>query len=245
MERFLVECLAWGLLRAHSIKEPPVPVREMIQHALPVFERLTLLEMNLGLYKAAYRSCLDGSRVIVVDPTAPHDLQREGMARELYVAFCRSSRAAELQWFCREQPLAHGDLFARCLLTPAPWVELACVEDISVEGLAARFGVTIKTMAQRLREVIRPQPKSGPGSGESLAKTMFSLEEPWQGRFLDLVTKMTVSKTRRRERPTLEEVAAWLNADPGLCLDIRYMLNAWKGSWSVYHATRLIQPSVI
>jgi len=217
----------------------------MIQHALPVFERLTLLEMNLGLYKVAYRSCLDGSRVIVVDPTAPSDLQREGMARELYVAFCRSSRAAELQWLCRDQPLAHGDLFARCLLIPAPWVEQACAEDITVEGLAACFGVTIRTMTQRLSEVIRPQPESGPGSGASIAKTMFSLEEPWQGRFLDLVTKMTMSKTRRRERPTLEEVAAWLNADPGLRLDIRYMLNAWQGSWSVCHATSLAQPLVI
>lgn len=217
----------------------------MIQHALPVFERLSLLEMNLGLYKAAYRSCLDGSRVIVVDPTAPPNLQREGMARELYVAFCRSSRAAEIEGLCREQPLAHGELFARCLLAPATWVEQACAEDISVEGLAARFGITIRTMTQRLSEVIDPQPTSGPGSGESLAKAMFSLEEPWQGRFLDLVTKMTVSKTRRRERPTLEEVAAWLNADPGLRIDMRYMLNAWRGSWRVHHATSLAQPSVI
>ena len=94
IEVFLVECLAWGLLRAYGVDRPPVPVREMIEHALPAFGRLTLLEMNLGLYKVAYRSCLDGSRVIVVDPIAPSDVQREGMARELYVAFCRSPRGA-------------------------------------------------------------------------------------------------------------------------------------------------------
>jgi hypothetical protein len=142
----------------------------MIQHPLPVFERLSLLEMNLGLYRVAYRSCLDGSRVIVVDPTTSPQLQREGMARELYVAFCRSPRAAELAWFCRQQPFVHRDLFARCLLAPAPWVENACTENPSVEGLAARFGVTTRTMTQRLNEVsrhpsIRTIPKKHLGHG--------------------------------------------------------------------------------
>jgi hypothetical protein len=223
---FLVECLAWGILRIHGIEGPPVPVRDLVEDTIPAFENLTLLEMNLGLYKAAYRSCLDGSRVIVIDPTASLDVQREGIARELYVAFCRSARGAELAWPWRSQPRTHCDFFARCLLTPALWVQQACAQNLSMEGLAARFGVSIELMAQRLNEVDLPH--SGPGGPELLANTMFSLKEPWRGRFLELVTTMATSKTRGRQHPSQKQVATWLSASPGLYQDIRYLLNAWQ-----------------
>jgi hypothetical protein len=223
---FLVECLAWGILRIHGVEGPPVPVRNLVEDKIPVFENLTLLEMNLGLYKAAYRSCLDGSRVIVIDPTASPDVQREGIARELYVAFCRSARGAELAWPQRSQPRTHCDFFARCLLTPALWVQQACAQNLSVEGLAARFGVSIELMTRRLNEVNLPH--SGPGGPELLVQTMFSLKEPWRGRFLDLVTAMATSKTKAKEPPSPKQVATWLSASPGLYQDIKYLLNAWQ-----------------
>ncbi len=223
---FLVECLAWGILRAHSIEEPPVPVRDLVEDTIPVFDNLTLLEMNLGLYRAAYRSCMDGSRVIVIDPTASPDVQREGIARELYVAFCRSARGAELAWPRRSQPRTHCDFFARCLLTPARWVQRACARNVPVEGLAARFGVSIELMARRLNEVNLPH--TDHGDSESLANTMFSLEEPWRGRFLELVTAMVTSKEKAREHPSQKQVSTWLSASPGLYQDIRYLLNAWQ-----------------
>jgi hypothetical protein len=152
-EAFLVECLAWGLLRAYGVAGPPVPVREMIRHSIPVFERLTLLELSLGLYDAVYRPLLNGSRLIAVDLTKPRAVQRVSMAREFYVAFCRSARAAELRWPRSGQPYAYSDLFARCLLMPAVWVQKACAEAIHLEGLAARFDVPVQTVVRRLSEL--------------------------------------------------------------------------------------------
>jgi len=152
-EVFFIECLAWGLLRAYGVEEPPVPVRDMIKHPLLIFERLTLLELNLGLYDASYRSCLDGSRLIAVDLVKPRAVQRASMARELYVAFCRSSRAAELGWLRCEQPHVYSDLFARCLLMPVAWIRQACAEGLSLEDMAARFDVPVRLVAQRLSEL--------------------------------------------------------------------------------------------
>jgi hypothetical protein len=152
-ETFLVECLAWGLLRAYGVAAPPVPVREMIRNALPVFERLSLLELDLGLYDAVYRPLLDGSRLIAVDLAKSHAVQRASMARELYVAFCRSPRAVELGWPCYEHPYAYGELFARCLLMPDAWVRQACIEGASVEQLAAHFQVPVRMVVRRLSEL--------------------------------------------------------------------------------------------
>lgn len=150
---FLVECLAWGLLRAYGVEGPPVPVREMIRSSLSIFERLTLLELNMGLYDAVYRPLLDGSRLIAVDLVKPRAVQRASMARELYVAFCRSHRAGELRWPRCEQPYAYGDFFARCLLMPAAWVRQACAEAISLEDMATRFGVPEQMVVRRLSEM--------------------------------------------------------------------------------------------
>jgi hypothetical protein len=238
-EAFFVECLAWGLLRAYDIKTPPVPVEEMLKHPIPVFEQITLLEMNLGLYKAAYRSCLDGSRLIVVDPTVPLDIRRESIARELYVAFCFSPQAPKL--FRQKQFRMYSDFFSRCLLMPSNWIQQACYEAISVEGLATRFGTSIRTTSQRLTEIGCTRPADG--LGELLAQLLFSLEEPWQGRFLDVVANMASNKTKTKMLPTQTEVATWLDANPSLRQDVRYLLDAWRKPWNVCLATNLIQGS--
>ena len=222
---FLIECLAWGLLRAYGIKGPPVPVREMVKHPLPIFKRLTLLELSLGLYDAAYRPCLDGSRLIVVDPTKPRTIQRTSTARELYVAFCRSTRATELGWPSCEQPRSHSALFARCLLMPDAWVLSACTENISVESLATRFGVPIKTITQRLSEIVYHHQ---PNLGEPLADALFSLNDPWRDRFLGFVARQATNKVCSRQLPIQEEVITWLTGNPGLYQDVKYMLHTWQ-----------------
>jgi hypothetical protein len=241
VEAFLVESLAWGLLQAYAVGNPPVPVREMVENPLPIFENLTLLEVNLGLYKATYRSCLDGSRLIIVDRTTPAEVQRESIARELYVAFCHSSRASELHWFGRDRPHVYSTLFAHCLLMPAPWTRQACAEAISTEGLAARFSMPIRSARERLSQVVRPSPPSD--LGESLAEMMFSLEEPWRGRFLELTANMAMNRTRARrpQQPTKKEVVNWLSTNPSLYQDMRYMLNSWHRSWNVWLTTSLVQ----
>ena len=238
---FLIECLGWGLLQSWGIEKPPVPVREMIQQPLPVFGRLNLLELRLGLYDAAYQSLLDGSRLIVVDLNHSIATQRVGMARELYVAFCRSRRAAELRWPDREQPSVYSDFFARCLLLPAAWVRQACAEAIPLEGLAVRFGVPIRVMARRLSEVGCRRPQSG--SGESLTEALFSLEEPWRDRFLGLVANLATNKAWGEQLLTQDDVATWLGVNPGLYRDIKYMLDAWRrpGNVVAHRATSLVQ----
>ena len=153
VEIFLVESLAHGLLRACGVEEPPVPVQGMIQHSLPIFEHLTLMKLSLGLYDVAYRSLLNGSRVIVVDPDRPPAIQRMGVARELYVAFCHSSRAAELRWPNRRQPNTCSNFFARCLLMPTAWVRQVRAGDIPWEDLTTRFGVSARTAIRRLSEM--------------------------------------------------------------------------------------------
>jgi hypothetical protein len=153
VEAFLIESLAQGLLAAYDIEKPAVPVRQMIRHPLPIFERLNLLELRLGLYDVTYRSLPNGSRVIVVDLARPFTVQRVGMARELYIAFCRSARAVELNWFGHKHPNGHSDLFARNLLMPSTWVKQARAAGVSWEDLAERFGVPIQMATQRQREL--------------------------------------------------------------------------------------------
>ena len=79
------------------------------------------------------------------------------------------------------------------------------------------------------------------GNVQSLTRALFSLDEPWRCRFLDLVTNMAVSRSKRQQQPTKREVANWLNTNPSLYQDIRYMLNAWRRSWNVWLNTSLVQ----
>lgn len=152
-EGFLVESLAYGVLQAFGVNGPPVPVRDMIRDPHPVFERLSLLELNLGLYDALYRSLINGSCLIAVDLDRPPAVQRYAMARELYVAFCCSSRAEELDWPEREQAREWSSFFARCLLMPAAWVVQIRPRVDSLAELVAVFGVSTRMMITRLREL--------------------------------------------------------------------------------------------
>ncbi len=152
LEGFLVESLAYGLLQVFGVKGPPVPVRDMVRDPHPVFERLSLLELNIGLYDAVYRSLVNGSRLIAVDLGHPLAVQRFAMARELYVAFCCSHRAVELDWPDRDHPRMHSSFFARCLLMPAAWVKHVGARTGSLAELAAVFGVSTKMMTLRMQE---------------------------------------------------------------------------------------------
>lgn len=249
-EVFLIECLSWGLLRAYGIEEPPVPVREMIKQPLPIFEHLALLELNLGLYDATYKSCLNGSRLIVVDLVKSRTVQRAGMARALYMAFCCSPCAAKLGWPRCKQPYVHSDLFSRCLLMPAAWVRTACAEAIPTVDVAARFDVPVRMVARRLNEMdcctlspgVAPFAHGVPGSPgdgcavtQSLATSLFSLKEPWRGRFLDLVANLATNWTWGSQRPTQEDVAVWLGADLGLYRDIKLLLDVWRRPKRFYY----------
>lgn len=66
------------------------------------------------------------------------------------------------------------------------------------------------------------------GKAESLTKDLLSLEEPWQGRFLDLVANLATSYVWDKRRPTREEVTTWLGADVWLYQKIKQLLNAWR-----------------
>ena len=168
VDAFLIECLAWGLLQAHGVKGPPMPVWDMVREPLALFGRLRLLGVDLGLYDAAYRSCLDGSQVIAVDLTRSRPVQRASIARALYVAFCASPRAAELEWPRHTRPQVYGDLFARCLLMPAVWVRDACTQGIPPAGLIDLFDVPVSMVSRRLGDVglsVLSVSEHEPGSG--------------------------------------------------------------------------------
>jgi hypothetical protein len=78
----------------------------------------------------------------------------------------------------------------------------------------------LSTVAKRERVVIV-------GLAESLTDGLFYLEEPWRGRFLDLVANLATSWAWPGGQPTREEVTAWLGADPNLYQRVWSLLQAW------------------
>ena len=62
---------------------------------------------------------------------------------------------------------------------------------------------------------------------ESLTKDLFSLEEPWRSRFLELVANETMDWEWEGQSPTQEEVATWLS-DGDLHQKVMQILNAWQ-----------------
>jgi hypothetical protein len=62
---------------------------------------------------------------------------------------------------------------------------------------------------------------------DELIRILFSLEEPWQSRFLDLVANLATNSTWDGQPPTREEVMAWLSADLDLYREVRLLLEAW------------------
>lgn len=65
---------------------------------------------------------------------------------------------------------------------------------------------------------------------DSLVEDLFSLDEPWRGRFLNLVATRATMKTEYRRQPTPEEVSAWFQANPFLRRRISLLLYAWQGA---------------
>jgi len=65
---------------------------------------------------------------------------------------------------------------------------------------------------------------------EALVDALFSLDEPWRGRFLDLVAEMATGGEWNEHAPSREQVLAWLESDVRLYRDIALMLNTWCAS---------------
>jgi lysyl-tRNA synthetase class II len=63
---------------------------------------------------------------------------------------------------------------------------------------------------------------------ESLADNLFSLEEPWRGRFLTFVAKQSTRWVWNGRLPTRDEVAAWLG-DEGMFEVVTSLLDTWQG----------------
>jgi hypothetical protein len=66
------------------------------------------------------------------------------------------------------------------------------------------------------------------GRARLLTEALFSLEEPWQSRFLNLVANLATKWSWDGQQPTREEIAGWLNADSDLYQEIKLLLDAWR-----------------
>jgi hypothetical protein len=70
---------------------------------------------------------------------------------------------------------------------------------------------------------------------ESLAEALFSLDEPWRGRFLELVASLATRQAGGKRQPTWQEVTAWLGTRPALYQRVKLLLSVWcksAGGWS-------------
>ena len=56
-----------------------------------------------------------------------------------------------------------------------------------------------------------------------------ALEEPWRGRFLNLVANQATGRAWDERVPTRKEVATWLG-DGDLHQEIKLLLNVWQGA---------------
>lgn len=68
----------------------------------------------------------------------------------------------------------------------------------------------------------------GGSKARSLTSDLFSLEEPWQSRFLELIANLATNWTWDGRRPTREELTAWLNTDADLYREVKLLLEAWQ-----------------
>ena len=78
-----------------------------------------------------------------------------------------------------------------------------------------------------LSSVARGERVVAGGLAESLTEDLFYLDEPWQGRFLELVANLATSWKWHEQRPTRDEIAAWLGDDLSLYQYVRLLLRAW------------------
>jgi hypothetical protein len=64
---------------------------------------------------------------------------------------------------------------------------------------------------------------------ELLTAALFSLEEPWRGRFLSLVANLATRWKWQAQEPTPEEITAWLGMNPALYQQVKSLLYTWQG----------------
>jgi len=62
---------------------------------------------------------------------------------------------------------------------------------------------------------------------EDLVEVLFSVEEPWRSRFLDLTANLATGWTWDGQQPNKARVETWLRADPDLDRKVRVMVRAW------------------
>jgi hypothetical protein len=67
---------------------------------------------------------------------------------------------------------------------------------------------------------------------QELAEILFALDEPWRGRFLELVANKATGWRWEGLSPTRAEVETWLS-DSALCRSIGQLLNTWRDSMLV------------
>ncbi len=64
---------------------------------------------------------------------------------------------------------------------------------------------------------------------ESLTEAMFSMDEPWRSRLLELVANQATGWMWEGRPPTRDQVTVWLgNGD--LYQEVVHLLNAWQGN---------------
>jgi hypothetical protein len=64
---------------------------------------------------------------------------------------------------------------------------------------------------------------------ELLTEDLFSLDEPWRSRFLELVANEATGWGWEGQPPTREEIAIWLS-NGELHQKVTQILNAWQGN---------------
>jgi hypothetical protein len=62
---------------------------------------------------------------------------------------------------------------------------------------------------------------------KALTDALFSLEEPWRGRFLNLVANLATSWAWDGQPPTRKQVTNWLGTDLELYREMKLLLDAW------------------
>jgi len=77
--------------------------------------------------------------------------------------------------------------------------------------------------------LVKGRPVEIGGRVEPLTEALFSLEEPWQSRFLSLVANLATKWSWNGQRPTREEITDWLNVDPELYQEVNLLLDTWQG----------------
>lgn len=64
---------------------------------------------------------------------------------------------------------------------------------------------------------------------DALTRSLFSLAEPWQGRFLKWVANTATNWHWNGRPPTPDEVKGWLLTYHELYRQVKTLLNAWQG----------------